>query len=122
MPYIPKISFGIIVLNNEPFNRYLLRQIYPFAHQIIVVEGATRFSAHASRPDGHSRDGTLEILKEFPTVYKGTHINHPKVSVRKTPGVSIESVGPMLVYADGELLGECPAVFRVVPAALSLVV
>jgi len=59
--------------------------------------------------------GKLELLKEFPTVYKGTHINHPKVSVRKTRSVSIESAEPMLVYADGELLGECPAAFRVVP-------
>jgi len=66
--------------------------------------------------------GKLELLKEFPTVYKGTHINHPKVSVKKTPSVSIESAEPMLVYADGEMLGECPASFRVVPKALSLVV
>ncbi len=64
----------------------------------------------------------FEILKEFPTIYKGTHINHPKVSVKKAANVSIESAKPMLVYADGELLGECPATFRVVPAALSLVV
>ncbi|MBA7561899.1 Diacylglycerol kinase [subsurface metagenome] len=64
----------------------------------------------------------FEILKEFPTIYKGTHINHPKVSVKKAANVSIESAKPMLVYADGELLGECPASFRVVPAALSLVV
>jgi len=66
--------------------------------------------------------GKLEILKEFPTIYKGTHINHPKVSVKKATNVAIESAEPMLVYADGELLGECPAAFRVVPAALSLVV
>jgi len=64
----------------------------------------------------------FEILKEFPTVYKGTHINHPKVSMKKATNVAIESAEPMLVYADGELLGECPAAFRVVPAALSLVV
>ena len=66
--------------------------------------------------------GKLELLKEFPTVYKGTHVNHPKVSVRKATEVSIESAEPMLVYADGEMLGECPAVFRVVPKALSIVV
>jgi YegS/Rv2252/BmrU family lipid kinase len=66
--------------------------------------------------------GKLELLKEFPTVYKGTHINHPKVSMRKVTNVSIESAEPMLVYADGEMLGECPASFRVAPATLSLVV
>lgn len=66
--------------------------------------------------------GKLEILKEFPTIYKGTHVNHPKVSVRKTAEVTIESAKPMLVYADGEMLGECPATFKVLPGALSLVV
>ena len=66
--------------------------------------------------------GKLELLKDFPKVYKGTHVNHPKVSVKKATEVSIESAEPMLVYADGEMLGECPAAFRVVPKALSIVV
>jgi diacylglycerol kinase (ATP) len=66
--------------------------------------------------------GKLELLKEFPTVYKGTHVNHPKVSVKKATNVVIESAEPMLVYADGELLGECPVEFGVVPKALSIVV
>ncbi len=66
--------------------------------------------------------GKLELLKEFPKVYKGTHVNLSKVSVKKAASVSIESAEPMLVYADGELLGECPAAFRVVPKALSIVV
>ena len=35
----PRVTFGIIVLNGEPFTRYCLRSLYPFAHQIIVVEG-----------------------------------------------------------------------------------
>ena len=33
------MTFGIIVLNGEPFTRYCLRALYPFAHEIIVVEG-----------------------------------------------------------------------------------
>jgi len=64
----------------------------------------------------------LELLKEFPSVYKGTHINHPKIRMKKATDISIESSEPMLVYADGELLGECPASFRVMPSALSIVV
>jgi diacylglycerol kinase (ATP) len=64
----------------------------------------------------------FELLKEFPSVYKGTHINHPKITMKKATDISIESSEPMLVYADGELLGECPTSFRVMPAALSIVV
>ena len=44
----PRVSFGIIVLNGEPFTRYALRALYPFAHQIIVAEGASPHSAHAA--------------------------------------------------------------------------
>jgi diacylglycerol kinase (ATP) len=66
--------------------------------------------------------GKFEFLKEFPKVYKGTHVSLPKVTMKKGTDITIESTEPMLVYADGELLGECPASFRVVPGALSLVV
>ncbi len=61
----PAISFGIIVLNGEPFTRYCLRALYPFAHEIIVVEGANPSAAAQATPDGHSRDGTLETLYRF---------------------------------------------------------
>ena len=65
MQHYPKISFGIIVLNGEPFTKYCLRALYPFAHEIIVVEGAVRSAADIATPTGHSRDNTLEILYQF---------------------------------------------------------
>ncbi len=61
----PKVSFGIIVLNGEPYVRYCLRALYPFAHQILVVEGAAPGAAEVSTPDGHSTDGTLAAIKSF---------------------------------------------------------
>jgi len=61
----PRITFGMIVLNGEPFTRYNLRTIYRFAHQIIVVEGACRAASAVAKPDGHSADGTLELLRRF---------------------------------------------------------
>jgi diacylglycerol kinase (ATP) len=66
--------------------------------------------------------GKLELLKELPKVYKGTHVNHPKFKLKKASHVTIQSPEPMLVYADGELLGELPASFWVMPLALSIVV
>jgi SAM-dependent methyltransferase len=55
----------MIVLNGEPFVRYNLRALYPFAHQIIVVEGAAPAARGIATEDGHSRDGTLEVLRRF---------------------------------------------------------
>ncbi len=60
-----KITFGIIVLNGEPFTKYCLRSLYKFAHEIIVVEGATLNAKSISTPDGHSIDSTLKSINEF---------------------------------------------------------
>lgn len=61
----PRISFGMIVLNGEPFLRYNLRALYPFAHEIIVVEGAVSKAAAISTGGGHSTDSTLQTLRRF---------------------------------------------------------
>jgi len=65
MKDLPRVTFGMIVLNGEPFVRYNLRALYPFAHQIIVVEGASPGAKSIATPDGHSSDGTLETLQDF---------------------------------------------------------
>ncbi len=61
----PRISFGMIVLNGEPFLRYNLRALYPFAYEIIVVEGAVSAAGVIATKDGHSTDETLETLQRF---------------------------------------------------------
>jgi len=58
----PKITFGMIVLNGEPFTRYCIRALYPHAYQILVVEGAVEKARSIATPDGHSLDSTREIL------------------------------------------------------------
>jgi diacylglycerol kinase (ATP) len=66
--------------------------------------------------------GKLDLLKSLPMIYKGTHGNHPKVSIEKAAEVSIDTSERVLVHADGELLGEGPASFRLIPSALNVVV
>ena len=60
-----QITFGIIVLNGEPFLRYNLQSLYPFAHQLIVIEGAAPGAADIAAQNGHSVDRTLGILHDF---------------------------------------------------------
>lgn len=66
--------------------------------------------------------GKMELLRAFPTIYKGTHINHPKVRTEKATRVDICSTEKLLVHADGEFLGEGPVSFRLMPSALSIAV
>ncbi len=67
--------------------------------------------------------GKFELLKVLPKIYKGTHINHSKVRMEKATKIEIEPQEErFLVHADGELLGEGPASFWLVPSALSVAV
>ena len=61
----PRVTFGIIVLNGQPFTRFCLRSLYPFAHQIVVVEGGHEGARAATTGDGHSVDDTLAVLRRF---------------------------------------------------------
>ena len=65
MTSAPRITFGVIVLNGEPFIAYTLRSLYPFAHEIIVVEGAAPAARHIATADGHSLDSTLDTIQRF---------------------------------------------------------
>lgn len=66
--------------------------------------------------------GKLDLLKSLPMVYKGTHGDHPKVSIEKATEIKVESDERIPVQADGEVVGEGPATFRIIPAALDIVV
>jgi diacylglycerol kinase (ATP) len=62
----------------------------------------------------------LELVYNFPRVYRGTHLNHPKVRAERARSIAVESDQPMLVQADGELLGLSPVRFQILPRALTL--
>ncbi|WP_327251893.1 diacylglycerol kinase [Streptomyces sp. NBC_01244] len=59
------------------------------------------------------------LLKVFPRVYRGTHLDHPKVTVHRAAKVTLEAAG-ITAYADGEPLGPLPVSARCVPGALRL--
>ena len=63
----------------------------------------------------------LEFLRLWPELYKGSHIVHPMVMMEKVTTVTVESAEGILVEADGELLGEGPVSFRVLPSTLTVV-
>lgn len=64
---------------------------------------------------------TLEFLKVFPTVFKGTHVRHPAVEILRGREVTLEADG-IVAYADGERFLPLPLTLEVVPAALTVMV
>jgi diacylglycerol kinase (ATP) len=59
---------------------------------------------------------TFELLRVFPKVYKGSHINHPAIELIQ--GSSIHVDAQAKAYADGEFVGDLPIQIDVAPHAL----
>ena len=60
------------------------------------------------------------LLRIFPRVFSGRHVEHPKVSVRHAAAVELSSPSEQTVsvWADGEWAGVLPARVETVPGAL----
>lgn len=57
------------------------------------------------------------LLRVFPRVFAGTHINHPKVSSFVAREIRIDG-DSFAIYADGERVGNGPARISITPQAL----
>ncbi len=91
--------------------------------------GGMRIAPAASLDDGLldvtvvGEMNRLQMLVNFPKVFKGTHTSHPKVSTFRATRVELESLDravPMDVYADGERVGPLPAAMEAVRGALTV--
>ena len=84
-------------------------------------------------PDADPGDGLFDVivvgdvakpdlLWTMRRVYRGTYLTHKKVMAKRAREVEILPIQPIAVQADGELLGEAPARFKLLPSALQVVV
>jgi YegS/Rv2252/BmrU family lipid kinase len=71
-------------------------------------------------PDANMNDGIfdicivqeiskLELLQQFPKVFKGTHIFHPRIIMKTGKKIKLVSDEDREVFADGEYVGTLPA-------------
>lgn len=87
--------------------------------------GGMRVTPDASFDDGLldvlilRKISTFEFLRVFPRVFKGTHVSHPAVQIRRARTVSLEAEG-IVSYADGERFAPLPMSMEVVPGALTV--
>jgi YegS/Rv2252/BmrU family lipid kinase len=103
------------------------------ANSIIVANGQYFGGGMKIAPDAELSDGLfdvvtlgdlgkIDLVRNVPRVYDGSHITHPKVSVQRASQVEINSPDRLLLQADGEVLGTAPARFTVIPGAIRLIV
>ena len=81
-------------------------------------------------PDADPRDGLLDVtmvasasrtrlIRLFPTVFKGTHVDLDEVHTRRAGSIPVESPG-ITAYADGEYVCPLPVEVSAVPGALRI--
>jgi len=61
-----------------------------------------------------------EIIRMVPTIFRGTHIKHPKVNMYKTRELTIKSEEALWIWADGEQITKTPATIKIAPKVLSV--
>ncbi|OGO44118.1 MAG: hypothetical protein A2Z05_00410 [Chloroflexi bacterium RBG_16_60_22] len=100
---------------------------------VIMNNGRYGGGGMLTAPDARVDDGYFDVLIigdlskpdllwSLPRIYRGTHLTHPKVKLRKAREIEVRSAQPLHLQADGELLGQIPARFRVLLAILNVVV
>lgn len=63
----------------------------------------------------------IEFLRTFPRVYRGSHVTHPAVAIRRATRVEI-AAADVVAYADGERVGPAPITCTAAPGALRVIV
>lgn len=99
-------------------------------NNLVVANGQFFGGGMKIAPKAAPTDGLLDFLVEharkreaialMPKIYKGEHLPHKDILLVKRVRASIESDRPLLIEADGEVLGHTPASFEILPNALSL--
>ncbi len=97
---------------------------------VVVANGQFFGGGMKIAPKAAPTDGVLDVQIEharkreaiaiIPKIYKGEHVPHPDIEEAKRARVSITSDPPLLVEADGEVLGYTPARFEVLRDVISL--
>jgi diacylglycerol kinase (ATP) len=82
-------------------------------------------------PDAQIDDGVLDVtllgrisrrrlLRLFPTVFRGEHIQYPEVETFKARSIKVSSDQPKILSPDGELVGTTPAEITCLHQALDV--
>ena len=104
------IGFGVAVGNAKAYGGGML--LLPHAE---VDDGVLDLMLVGRYPK-------LAFLRNFPKLFKGTHIPSPYCTLLTGTEVRVSSDRPFVVYADGDPIGATPASIRVTPRCLRMIV
>ena len=106
------------------------RKYEGYMNNLVVANGQFFGGGMKVAPKAAPTDGVLDVQIEharkreaialIPKIYKGEHVPHPDIEEAKRVRLSIEADRPLLIEADGEVLGFTPAKFEVLKDLLTL--
>jgi YegS/Rv2252/BmrU family lipid kinase len=84
-------------------------------------------------PDASMDDGLLDVvmiaempkrhfLRLLPTVFSGTHVRQPEVKVARARKLHVTADRPIVMFADGDPIGELPVTVEAQPSAVRVLV
>ena len=133
------LAFGSVAIKQALFYKALNLTVEFDDKEVIsrdligVVAGNGAFCAGGMRltPDARPDDGQFDVLLihdmnifrriwNFTKIYSGRHIKSEYFTLRRSKWLTIDSTEPVLIEADGELLGTVPCEISLLPAVLKV--
>lgn len=98
---------------------------------IAIANGAFYGGGMRIAPSARPDDGILDVcvvgdisrltaIRQLPSLYRGTHVDHPQVSMHAGRSIEIDGEGGTRVHLDGEPFGSLPLRVSIVPGALDV--
>jgi YegS/Rv2252/BmrU family lipid kinase len=132
LPYLTALLVTLLSYKNKDVRLTVDGEPYTGRYNSVVVCNGQYFGGGMwVGPKAAADDGVFdviilgdltrpELVVNIPRIYRGTHLTHPKVASLQGREIKIEAQQRMFMQAEGELIGETPASFSVLPAALQL--
>ena len=133
IPYLSSLVTTLITYRNKAIE-LILDEGEPMQMVVnsVIVANCQYFGGGMRvAPDADPSDGLfdvivigdvdkIEFLMTVPKVYDGTHITHPQVDTYRAKRVEVRSQEPLLLQVEGEVCGQTPLTFSIVPSALQI--
>jgi len=106
-------------------------------YQIVMANGKCYGGGMVIAPEASITDGLFDVfifkdvgvldITLLPKIYRGTHVDYDKIESTRASKVRVElaedataDAEPVLIEADGEIIGTLPATWTLLPKQISL--
>ena len=120
--YSPR--YAEIKIDNEIYND---KYAFIIACNTIHIGKGMKMAPHAKLDDGKmdliiikNNFHRIKLLRMFPTLFNGNHINNPLVEYRQAKSLKLTPNTNTILNIDGEIVGETPIKIEEIPGAIKL--